>query len=510
MEEIEKEKNKDLLEDFTTTDNRDVLEPELLEKTSDPYLVIFDGSDDKEDASRLSRIHKWTIVGIISIGSVCVTCISSSVALATPQIMEHLDVSHEVAILNISFFILGLGTGGCFLSPISEFHGRRIVYIGGLTTMIAFEFLTAFTSNIGAMVFGRFMSGFCGLSYMSVASGSFADLFKARKKEGKDANKELSLALILYSVAPFLGPSLGSLISGFINTHLYYRWTFYVFIIWSGVLLLAVVLFVPETYEPVNLQRKAKRLRKTTGDNRYYAAADKQTTSLYESVLTSSKRPILLLLKDNMTALLNLYTGFTLAVVYLFFVAFPYIFSTVYHFTISEQGMSFLGLVVGMVSTCLISPYFIDKGYVALLRKNNGVAKPEFRFIPLMVGAFVVPIGLFIIAWTSYSHIHWIAPIIGSAVYGSGTILVFNSIFAYTVEAYRLYAASAMATNSLTRSVLSCIFPLFGLQMYKGLGIQWATTLLALFACLMIPIPFLFFKYGEYLRSRSPYAWSVD
>ena len=28
-----------------------------------------------------------------------------------------------------------------------------------------------------------------------------------------------------------------------------------------------------------------------------------------------------------------------------------------------------------------------------------------------MVGAFVVPIGLFIIAWTSYSHIHWIAPI---------------------------------------------------------------------------------------------------
>ena len=60
-----------MLEDFTTTDNRDVLEPELLEKTSDPYLVIFDGSDDKEDASRLSRIHKWTIVGIISIGSVC-------------------------------------------------------------------------------------------------------------------------------------------------------------------------------------------------------------------------------------------------------------------------------------------------------------------------------------------------------------------------------------------------------------------------------------------------------
>ena len=68
------------------------------------------------------------------------------------------------------------------------------------------------------------------------------------------------------------------------------------------------------------------------------------------------------------------------------------------------------------------------------------------------------------------------------------------------MEAYRLYAASAMATNSLTRSVLSCIFPLFGLQMYKGLGIQWATTLLALFACLMIPIPFLFLNMENILE----------
>lgn len=510
MTDLLPEKTNDSVQESSISDNtRQLSQSDDLDK-EDKYLVKFNGQDDKEDASRLSRLHKWTIVGIISMGSVCVTCISSSVALAIPHIMEHFHVSHEVAVLNISFFILGLGTGGCFLSPISEFHGRRVVYIGGLLLMIAFQFLTAFSDNIGGVIFGRFMSGFFGLSYMSVASGSFADLFKANKIEGKDANKELSLAMILYSVAPFLGPSLGSLISGFINSHLFFRWTFYVFIIWSAVLLLMVILFVPETYEPINLKRKAQRLRKTTGDDKYYAPIEVQNATLYESVLSSSKRPFLLLFGDSMTLILNLYTAITLAIVYLFFVAFPYIFSTVYNFTLSEQGMSFLGLVVGMVSTCLVSPYFINKSYVALLRRNNGVGKPEFRFIPLMIGAFVVPIGLFIIAWTSYSHVHWIAPIIGSTIYGSGTILVFNSIFAYTVEAYRLYAASAMATNSFTRSFMSCIFPLFGLQMYERLGIQWATTLLALITCLLIPIPFLFFKYGEYLRSKSKYTWSTD
>ncbi|KAI3404226.2 hypothetical protein KGF56_002987 [Candida oxycetoniae] len=450
--------------DFSSQDtlslNRD---PEIViksdEKEADEYLVVFDGTDDQEDASRLSRLHKWAIVTIISFGSLCVTCISSSWSLASSHIMEHFHISHEVSVLGISFFILGLGTGGIFLSPISEFHGRKMVYILGLSVMIAFEFLTAFSENIGSVIFGRFMSGFFGSSFMSVASGSFSDLFKSRKSEGKDANKELALALVLYSASPFVGPGIGPLLSGFINTKLNFRWTFYVLLMWSGLLLVLVILFVPETYEPINLKRKAKRLRKQTGNNRLYAAIERSKVTLRESVLTSSKRPILLLCRDNMTLVLCFYTGFTLAIVYLFFVAFPYIFVTVYNFSLAEQGMSFLGLIT---------------------------------------------------AWTSYPHVHWIAPIIGSAVYGAGTILVFNGIFSYTVEAYRLYAASSMAANSFVRSVMSAVFPLFGLQMYQRLGIQWATSLLAWVACALIPIPFIFFKYGPRLRAQSPYAWSID
>ncbi|KAI5956842.1 hypothetical protein KGF54_000460 [Candida jiufengensis] len=485
--------------------------PEKLDEV-DPFLVVFDGKDDKEDVTNLSRFHKWAIVGIISFGSVCVTCLSSCWSLASGNIMAHFGVSREVSVLGISFFILGLGTGGMFLSPISEFHGRKVVYILGLTLMIAFEFLTAFTNNYGSMVFGRFMSGFFGASFMSVCGGSFSDIFKKKKnhqnEEGKDSNEDLALALVLYSVSPFLGPSIGPLLSGFINSNLHFRWTFYVMIIWTGLILGLVVLFVPETYEPINLKHKAKRLRKQTGDDRYYAQSERSKTSLFHSVLISSKRPFLLLFFDNMTMILCFYTGFCLAIVYLFFVAFPYIFSTVYGFGLAAQGMSFLGLATGMVLTCLVSPYFAKRAYLYLLKKNNGVPKVEFRFVSLMAGVFVVPIGLFMIAWTSYPTVHWIAPIIGSGIYGSGTILVFNGIFAYSVEAYILYSASSMACNSFVRSVMSCIFPLFGHQMYEGVGVHWATTILAVFACILIPIPFVFFKYGERLRSRSPYAWS--
>lgn len=476
----------------------------------DEWEVMFDGLDDIEDATNLSRLRKWIIIGIISFGSLHVTCVSSVWTLASPAIIEHFGISHEVSVLGISLFIWGLGTGSIFLSPISEFHGRKMVYVVGLVFMISFQCITAFSRNIGAMLFGRFAAGFAGLSFLLVATGSFSDLFKNQKKDVQktDSNRELAMAMVIFSISPFIGPGIGPLISGFINSNLQYRWTFYVMLIWTFVELVLISLFVPETCRPVLLVKKAQRLRRETGDGRYWAPLERNRVGIYESILTSSKRPISLVLRDKMTFAICFYSGFTLAVVYLFFVAFPYTFAKVYGFGIAAQGMSFLGLVVGMATSTIVSPYFVNKNYVRLLARNNGRAIPEFRLVQVIVGVFIVPVGLFIFAWTTYKRVHWIFPIIGSGIYGGGTILVFNGIFSYTVEAYRLYAASAMATNTFIRATMSGIFPLFGLQMFKALGIHWASTLLGIFACTLIPGAFLLYHYGEKLRATSPYTWN--
>ena len=41
-------------------------------------------------------------------------------------------------------------------------------------------------------------------------------------------------------------------------------------------------------------------------------------------------------------------------------------------------------------------------------------------------------------------------------------ILVFSGIFTFLVDAYPLYAASALAANSFIRSSFAAAFPLFG------------------------------------------------
>jgi hypothetical protein len=50
---------------------------------------------------------------------------------------------------------------------------------------------------------------------------------------------------------------------------------------------------------------------------------------------------------------------------------------------------------------------------------------------------------------------------------------------------------------------LAGLLPLAGSKMYSTLGAKWAGTTLALIEVMLIPIPFVFYKYGDKIRMRS-------
>jgi hypothetical protein len=74
----------------------------------------------------------------------------------------------------------------------------------------------------------------------------------------------------------------------------------------------------------------------------------------------------------------------------------------------------------------------------------------------------------------------------------------------YLVDTYGpLGGASALAANGLVRYCLGACFPLFTFQMYEKLGIDWATSLLGFCAVALMPVPWVLFKYGASIRSKS-------
>lgn len=58
------------------------------------------------------------------------------------------------------------------------------------------------------------------------------------------------------------------------------RWTFWVLLIWAGIQWLLIVFFVPETYVPVLLRRRAVKVRTETGDDRWHAPIEKLERSI--------------------------------------------------------------------------------------------------------------------------------------------------------------------------------------------------------------------------------------
>ncbi|KZV88124.1 MFS general substrate transporter [Exidia glandulosa HHB12029] len=452
--------------------------------------------DELENPKSWSSARKWTQILVICSASACATCFSSVAGFTEVGLEARFGVSHTVAILSISLFVAGLGIGPLLLGPLSEFFGRSIIYQVSYALFVALNFGVAFAPDIATHLVFRFISGFAGSAFLSVAGGSVADLFD-------DAHVALPMAV--YTLSPFLGPVLGPAISGFINQNLYWRWTYYVMLMWGGVELVLLILLVPESYAPVLVKRKAVRLRKETGDDRYYAPLERSNKTLFGSIKASCIIPFQILLHERMALLLDLWSSLVLGVLYLTFQAFPIIFGQVHHFNVQMTGLSFLGIGIGMIISLLSQPYWI-----ALHRRKvaeyNGHPPPEVRLYIGMAGAIMFPVGLFWIAFTTYKSVHWSVPMVASILFGTGTVYIFTTVFTFLVTAYRPYAASAMAGNSFLRSAFAAAFPLFAGPMYNKLGTVGATALLAGLSTVMSPLPFIFFKIGPRLRARSNFA----
>ncbi|KAF7421327.1 hypothetical protein PC9H_011849 [Pleurotus ostreatus] len=460
----------------------------------DPYQVTLDASEHPQ--SGLSTFRKWLAVVIISTSALCVACASSIAAFTEDAVAKEFHVPHEVAILSISLFVEGVGIGPLFVGPLSEVYGRNIIYQVSYTLFFAFSWPVAFAPNIAVYLIFRFFTGLCGAAFLSVAGGSVSDMF---------TDATVANPMAFYTISPFIGPVLGPLISGFINQNLNWRWTWRIALIWVFAQWIALLLFVPETYVPVLLKRKAQRVRKSTGNTKYYAPLEKVNSSIFGKILVSCYRPFQLILYDRMALLLDVWNALILGILYLTFQAFPIVFERGHGFNMQETGLSFLGIGLGMLIAIFTQPFW-NRRFARQSLIYDGNPPPEARLIMGQVGAILVPISLYWLAFTTYSHVHWIAPIIASVPFGSGIYFVFMSTFTYLVTAYRPIAASAMASNSSMRSMFAAVFPLFAGAMYNRLGTVGATALLAGLTTIMAPLPFIFYKIGYRLRQQSRFA----
>lgn len=466
----------------------------------DPYVVTWLPHDPRNPMN-FSAIKKWSITILVSFVTLAVALVSSAFSGGMGQIVVHFGVAEEVVILGVSLFVLGFAIGPLIWAPLSEIFGRRHIFT------ISFAFLTAFNAgaagatNIQTLIILRFLAGCFGSSPFGNAGGTIADMFPASQR---------GIAISFFAAAPFLGPTIGPIIGGFLATGAGWRWVEGFLAAFSGALWLCIIFLLPETYAPVLLRRRAAKLSELTGKiYRSKLDIERGPVPLGRTLKKALSRPWVLLFREPIVFLLSVYMSIIYGTLYMLFAAYPIVFQEVRGWSEGVGGLAFLGILVGMI-IAVIYTFPENMRYAKKCTETTDRLPPEVRLPPSMVGGIALPIGLFWFAWTNYPTIHWVASIAAGAPFGFGMVLVFLSVFNYLIDSYTIFAASVLAANSALRSLFGMAFPLFTTYMYHNLGIHWASSIPAFLSLVCVPFPFIFYKYGAQIRQRCTFAAEAD
>ncbi|KAK5047253.1 hypothetical protein LTR84_006775 [Exophiala bonariae] len=416
--------------------------------------------------------------------------------------------SAEQLALPNSVYLIGYVFGPPLFSPLSEMHGRRIVMLLTFFGFTVFTLACAVAPTWPALLIFRFLSGVFASAPITVVGGIFADIYDDPVRRGQ------AKALIgLTSLGPIIGP----IISGFVSP-VSWRWTFWVGLIiagatWPLVLLLPgtrfdmdfdaihLTSYASETYPPVILLRRAKRMRAASPNpaQNTYAPIELEDNGWKHTVTVKLARPVVMF-KEPIVICTCMYLALQFGIFYIFFQVYPIVFQGIYKFNDGLAGVALVPVGVGGVIACGIAIWYDTFLEQAKERNASWPKSEEYRRLPL--ACISGPLN----GWTARSDIHWIVPMLAGVPFGMGLELVFISMLNYLADAYDVFAASALASSAFSRSIFAVLLPLAAGPMYERLGIPWACSLLGFLSLAMAIIPFVFLRYGTWLRMHSPYC----
>lgn len=439
---------------------------------------------------------KWTVTIIGSLHAFCPIMASTMMAPGLPDVAIKYGITNPTVVaLTLSIFLLSYGVGPLVFGPLSEIYGRTwVLHISNICTA-AFNLGCAFSPNTGSLVAFRLLSGFTGGASLAIGGGLLPDLF---------AEADRGAPMAVFMLGMLIGPVVGPVTGGFIAQEVGIKWVFIALACLCGFASLIGIPLFRETYAPIVRLRKATRSNDPEAAKKVYASFPHANEHMLGYLLLNLIRPVNLLFRSMICFMFSLYLAFQFGIYYLMFSTFADFFSRTYGFSVGIGGLAYLGLGIGFASATMFGAKFVDRTYAHLSSKNGGVGKPEMRIPCALVGAVIIPVGVFWYGWSAQAKLHWIMPIIGSAIFGFGMMTTYLPIQLYLVDTFT-YAASATAAFSLFRSWLGFAFPLFGTQMLDAMGQGGGNSLMAGLAIVLgIPFPIWIYFKGEEMRARNP------
>ncbi|GES59544.1 MFS multidrug transporter [Aspergillus terreus] len=343
----------------------------------------------------------------------------------------------------------------------------------------------------------RMFSGMAGVAPMTSAYGVYADLEADITARGR-----LCANLVTASQS---APIFGAFIGGFIAIP-GWRWCCWFCLICAGITL-PMSIFMPETFAPIILKRRAELLRKTTGKMNIVAPIELSHQGFKDKVTSNFSRPFHMLFTEPIVYCSAIFLSLTYAMGFVYLQAYPLIFTGIYGLDSAYTGICFLPIFVGIAIAHVLFIWYENFLTNAKARNASWVNIEEYRRLPLAcLGGPSYVVALFWISWTARSSIHWSVPALSGISFGIGWNINFQTLTNYVNDAYGIYSASANAAVTSCRCLFGAVLPLAVKPMFDHLGVNWGCSLLAFVSLAVSVVPFVFIYCGTRIRANSKFC----
>ncbi|ETS84441.1 hypothetical protein PFICI_02466 [Pestalotiopsis fici W106-1] len=382
--------------------------------SADPDNVDWEICD--QNPKNWSLRRKWIMISVVSANTLLTALGATIPAPGVPTLMQefHSD-GNLLQSFVISVYVLGFALGPLLIAPLSEAYGRQPAYLVGNGGFLIWNIACGFAPNMASMMVFRFLAGSFGVAPFALGGGTIADMVQPAQR-----GTAMGIWMAGLTVGPVIGPTIG----GFVSAYLGWRWNFWILAIMAGTVLLISAIVVKETFAPVLLARKTKKLQEKTGHSNLQPRLQKNVTARHRLWL-SIVRPTKMLFTSLILFLLCLYISLVYTIMFILFTTFTEVFEGQYGFSTAISGLVYLGWGVGSIIGQAL--YTLWTNHFVSQRLEKGSFKPEDR-LPLMVpGGLLLSLGLIWYGWSAQAQVHWIVPMIGTAFAAIGLTIVFVS-----------------------------------------------------------------------------------
>ncbi|KAL9065777.1 MAG: hypothetical protein Q9161_008002 [Pseudevernia consocians] len=416
---------------------------------------------------------------------------------------DDFKVSNTLINLTVTVYMIMQGLAPTFIAGLSDGAGRRPAFAVSFIIYLGANIGLALQSNYAALLVLRLLQSAGSSSTIALGNAIVADIA---------TTAERGVFISWVSSGQFLGPGVGPIIGGLLAHYLGWRSVFWFLVISSGVVLIVILLFYPET------------CRKIVGDGSIRPAPWNMSIITYYHTRKQAKagesspkrNPIkiqnplqtLVVIFEKEVGLVLFATSISFASYYAIISSVPSQFLEIYGYNDVQIGLCFIPVGVAALIAIFSQGKIVDFNYKRhALRLGMPVVKSkqtDLSKFPIEQARLEVALPMFSIqaastigyGWVTHFNKNLSAPLIFLFVLTYSAASAFTILSILVVDLYPEGPGTASAANNLVRCWVGAGATVAIIPMINAMGRGWSATLFG-FLCLgFSPILLAVMKWG--------------